>query len=223
MCAASLCPRRPSWLASSRAESLYSPYRNRDAALKRRNQVLEAMVETGAITAKERDEAVSTPLRVTPSYEVANEAPYFVDMVKDRLLENYSEEESDFRQLPRLHHTGSETAAGCQRSNENRHGGGRPALGGNAQSSPPESGFERAWRGRPPNGRRPRSLCSIPTPAPSRRCWEDGIMGAASSTGSLARRQPGSAFKPFVYATAFSAALNGSRGPVPDRHFTSRR
>src|SRR4029077_18873132 len=66
---------------------------NREAALKRRNQVLDAMVDTKAITPQQRDEAVAAPLRVSPSYEVGNEAPYFVDMVKDQLLQNYSEEE----------------------------------------------------------------------------------------------------------------------------------
>src|SRR5581483_1995741 len=50
-----------------RGPNLYSPYRNPEAAVKRRNQVLQAMFETEAITAKERDEAIASPLKVMPS------------------------------------------------------------------------------------------------------------------------------------------------------------
>ena len=44
-----------------RGPNLYSPYRNPERALRRRNQVLAAMVETGAITPQEQAEAAATP------------------------------------------------------------------------------------------------------------------------------------------------------------------
>ncbi|HWP84919.1 MAG TPA: transglycosylase domain-containing protein, partial [Terriglobia bacterium] len=71
----------------------YSPYRHEEAALRRRNQVLAAMLDTGAITPAEHEAAVREPLGLAPSYTVASEAPYFIDLVKDQLLDRFSEEE----------------------------------------------------------------------------------------------------------------------------------
>ena len=68
-----------------------SPYKNPKRALERRNLVLDSMVETGAISQAEADHAKATPLKLaTPNVE-ASDAPYFVDLVKDQLSNQYSE------------------------------------------------------------------------------------------------------------------------------------
>ena len=71
----------------------YSPTRRPERALRRRNVVLMAMLETGSITSEQYQVAVKAPLEVAPHSVDQNDAPYFVDMLKDRLLKTYSDEE----------------------------------------------------------------------------------------------------------------------------------
>ena len=70
-----------------------SPYKYPRRALERRNLVLDSMVDTGAITRDEAERAKASPLKLaTPNVE-ASDAPYFVDLVKDQLSGQFSEEE----------------------------------------------------------------------------------------------------------------------------------
>lgn len=66
-----------------------SPYKHPRRALERRNLVLDAMADTGAITQQQADAAKATPLQVAPFSVDAGEAPYFVDLVHDRLTQRY--------------------------------------------------------------------------------------------------------------------------------------
>src|SRR5690242_17402991 len=75
------------------APSFLSPYRHPERALERRNLVLDAMVETHAITRAEADRAKATPLKLAPPNVEASDAPYFVDLVRDQLIGKYSERE----------------------------------------------------------------------------------------------------------------------------------
>src|SRR5258707_12222627 len=71
--------------------SRLSPYRHPERALERRNLVLDSMVETHAITREQADKAKATPLKLAPPNVEASDAPYFVDMVKDSLVNKYGE------------------------------------------------------------------------------------------------------------------------------------
>ena len=73
--------------------SYLSPYRHPERALERRNLVLEAMVETHAITREQADKAKAVPLKLAPPNVEASDAPYFVDMVRDTLISKFSENE----------------------------------------------------------------------------------------------------------------------------------
>ena len=75
------------------APSYLSPYRHPERALERRNRVLEAMVETGAITKEEAETAKATPLKLAPPNVEASDAPYFVDLVRDTLINKFNERE----------------------------------------------------------------------------------------------------------------------------------
>jgi penicillin-binding protein 1B len=60
----------------------YSPLVHADAARERRNIVLAAMLENGAITREQKEAATAEPLQVTPNVNLDNSlAPYFVDYV----------------------------------------------------------------------------------------------------------------------------------------------
>jgi penicillin-binding protein 1B len=67
--------------------SRLNPFRHQDRAFERRNLVLDTMVETGAITKEQAEDAKREPLHLQPGSMDASEAPYFVDLVHDQLLQ----------------------------------------------------------------------------------------------------------------------------------------
>src|SRR5262245_58410417 len=69
--------------------SQYSPRRRPKAAIARRAKVLRNMLATKAITQVEFDHAVNAPLGVTPVRYSNDKAPYFVEMVRLHLDEKY--------------------------------------------------------------------------------------------------------------------------------------
>jgi penicillin-binding protein 1B len=71
--------------------SYLSPYRHPERALERRNLVLDSMVETHAITREQADKAKAVPLKLAPPNVEASDAPYYVDMVRDTLINKFSE------------------------------------------------------------------------------------------------------------------------------------
>ena len=73
--------------------SYLSPYRHPERALERRNLVLDSMVETDAITRDQAEHAKATPLKLAAPNVEASDAPYFVDLVKDQLSNQYNESE----------------------------------------------------------------------------------------------------------------------------------
>jgi len=75
------------------APSALSPYRHPERALERRNTVLDAMVENHAITRSDADKAKATPLKLAPPNVEASDAPYFVDLVRDTLVNKFNERE----------------------------------------------------------------------------------------------------------------------------------
>ncbi len=75
------------------APSYLSPYRHPERALERRNVVLDAMADTHAITRAEADKAKASPLKLAPPNVEASDAPYFVDMVRDTLVNKFNERE----------------------------------------------------------------------------------------------------------------------------------
>ncbi len=70
-----------------RSPNRYNPYRDSDTATARRNQVLQSMAETGAITQLEAAQAQATPLKVVNARGRidASDAPYFADYVQNQL------------------------------------------------------------------------------------------------------------------------------------------
>jgi penicillin-binding protein 1A len=89
--AAELTPIEAATIAGlPQAPSAYNPRRNPDAALGRRNVVLQAMAETGVITAAEAAAARETPLNLSPPAGVMR-APYFVEQVRRDLEERFGE------------------------------------------------------------------------------------------------------------------------------------
>jgi penicillin-binding protein 1B len=71
--------------------SRLNPYRHAERAMERRNLVLDTMVDTGSISRAQADAAKAEPLKLSPSGVNAGEAPYFVDLVRDELTQKLGE------------------------------------------------------------------------------------------------------------------------------------
>ncbi len=72
----------------------FAPYKHPDRAMERRNLVLDSMVETGAITQDQADRAKSEPIRLAPPNADASEAPYFVDLVHDQIVQRLGDSDT---------------------------------------------------------------------------------------------------------------------------------
>ncbi|HTD56539.1 MAG TPA: transglycosylase domain-containing protein, partial [Silvibacterium sp.] len=73
--------------------SRLNPLRHPERATIRRNLVLDSMVEIGAITKDQAEEAKAAPLNVVPGAVDAGEAPYFVDLVREQLAQRLGGDE----------------------------------------------------------------------------------------------------------------------------------
>jgi penicillin-binding protein 1A len=70
-----------------KAPQYYSPINHPDRALKRRNLVLNAMLEDGKITAQQAADAKAKPIQLNIEHDENSIAPYFVEEIR-RYLEN---------------------------------------------------------------------------------------------------------------------------------------
>lgn len=82
-----------------KAPNTYSPLNNPDRSLRRRNLVLNAMLEDGRITAAEATRAKEAPLRVKVQSDPNWLAPYFVEEVRRYLEKKYGSDEVHERGL----------------------------------------------------------------------------------------------------------------------------
>jgi penicillin-binding protein 1B len=71
--------------------SYFNPFHHPERTIERRNLVLDSMVETGAITKDQAERAKAEPLHLSEASVDASEAPYFVDLVHDQLLQKFGE------------------------------------------------------------------------------------------------------------------------------------
>ncbi len=186
-----------------RGPNLYSPYRHATQALRVRNYVLHEMREDGFITAEQEQDAAAAPLAIAPQNVEGSQAPFFVDMVKDQLLDHFSEQDllsQSYRVYttldPALQGVASEAVRDgmteVDETIDKRH---------HAKDAPP----------RDPN--QPQvSLVVLDPHTGELRALVGGRNYAVSQLNhALAKRQPGSSFKPFVYAAALSSAVDGSQ------------
>jgi penicillin-binding protein 1A len=79
--------------ALPKAPTLLHPFRNREAAVSRRNYVLDRMQEIGVIRAEEAEKSKKEPLSVTPRPTGAHifAAEYFAEEVRREVYERYGE------------------------------------------------------------------------------------------------------------------------------------
>jgi penicillin-binding protein 1B len=181
--------------------SALSPFNNANRCRDRRNVVIRAMADAGFITADAADAALQEPL-VVVQRALEAEAPYFVDYVGQTLAEDY----------PGL--TSTDTRPVDVYTTLDLH------LQRLAQDAVRDglTKVDQLLSRRKRKGRAEAALVAVDP-----RTGEIlAMVGGRSYNQSqynravVARRQPGSVFKPFVYLTAFEqAALNGDTDMTP--------
>jgi penicillin-binding protein 1B len=195
------------------APARYNPTKNPEKALQRRNTVLQAMLETKTITKDQYQQAVKAPLGLAPISVDVSDAPYFVDLVKDRMLEKYSEKQL-FSQQYKIYTTldldlqriaYQAVREGTQNVDEMLAKKKLRKIKLKKGQPPPEIKIE-------PKDRVQSCLIALNPHSGEIRAFVGGRDYGASQLNRLtsAKRQPGSIFKPLVYATALNSALTGS-------------
>ena len=159
----------------ARGPVLYSPYRDVNAALKRRNVVLNGMFEQGYISSEEKNKAEAEPLAVVYKKERSVNASYFIDYIAEQLVAKYGEETVYKRGLKVYTTLDLKT----QEAAENILGKYQGAV----VALDPKTGYIKAMVG------------------------GNNYTESQRNRAVLEYRQPGSAFKPFVYAMALNQGL----------------
>jgi penicillin-binding protein 1B len=188
-----------------RAPNRDSPYVNAQRARRRRDQVLHTMVEQGWISAAEGAAALASPLEPSGFRAYGKKAPYFMDYLSRQAETLYARDDlaklglSIFTTLDTEVQEAAETAlaAGLERLEKND-----PAL-----------------RRREPDRRLQGAVIVMQPKTGYILAMVGGRDYATSQFNRIthARRQPGSAFKPFVFLSAldrFSPASVLSNAPV---------
>jgi penicillin-binding protein 1B len=190
-----------------RAPNRYSTAeRHPERAEEARNRVLAEMVGDGYITAEQEAEAKKSKLKFVNGGVTGSAAPYFVDMIKDHLLEKFSEadlENQSYRVYttldPQLQRAATE-AVQIGMENVDKLLARRFAI----------------WkkRGQPVPPVQVALVAMDPHTGEIRALIGGRDYGESQLNHALAHRQPGSVFKPFVYAAAFDNAVQGMQPVV---------
>ena len=177
-----------------KAPSRYSPLINKDLAVKRRNTILKQMKDTGIITETTYHMAVKEPLNLGQKEKSATQAPYFVEYVKKFL--------------------------------EDTVGSSRLYKGGLTVFTTLDFELQKIAEEAVANGlaaletRMKQQKIKDPDPQSALVCLDVQTRGILTMIGGkdfyqspynravTARRQPGSAFKPIVYAHAIERGFS---------------
>src|SRR3984957_13249282 len=189
--------------------SFLNPYRHPDRAVQRRNMVLDAMVETVKITKEEPVEAKAQPLKLAPMNIDAGEAPYFVDLVRDRLVQHLGD--ADFnRQGLRIY-----TSLDPDLQREATEGVTEGMKAVDAQVEKKYARRVKAGDDSPIVYPQVALVALNPHTGQILALVGGRNYGASQFDHAIQHRPPGSAFKPFVYAAAFNTSLAGTILPQP--------
>ena len=180
-----------------------SPYRHPDRAKRRRDEVLQAMVRAGAITNAQRLAADKEPVVTTSANNEASDAPYFTDMVRDRLSDKLPETDLS-KESYRIYTT----------LNPDLQAAAAQAVSEGMKEVDKELEALRAGRRKRRGAKEPEeqkaqvALVAMDPHTGAVLALVGGRNYAYSQLNhALAQRPTGSIFKPFVYATALETGL----------------
>lgn len=182
------------------APSEYSPLRNKQIAIERRNVVLRRMQESGYITADEAEKAIATPLETKESRpkRLERQAHYFTDYIQTEVPKYVSKEVVEKGGLTietTLNLEWQKEAEKVIERTVRRYGRGSRFKQAALVAIDPRSGEIKAMVG------------------------GKDFTKNQFNRATQAQRQPGSTFKTFVYSTAIAAGISPNRSYL-DAPFT---
>jgi penicillin-binding protein 1B len=190
-----------------RAPNYYSSAdRHPERGAQARDRVLTQMLENKYITQDDLDEAKHAQLKIVHASVSGSEAPYFVDMVKDHLLDKYSENEllsQNFRVYTTLDPALQRAALAAVDAG---------AKNVDLLLAKKYEKWKRDLAKKKSNEPVPQVQIALvaldPRTGEIKAVVGGRDYGQSQLNHALARRQPGSVFKPFVYAAAFDNAVD---------------
>lgn len=174
----------------------FNPLRKQDRLLERRNVVLGLMKQNGFIGEAECQKATESPLDLHPSLNDGSEAPYYVDLVNAEFNERFPQRVDAGRIYTSL------DLRLQQAANEAISAGMKKVDAAIAKLRK---------KGEIPAGMSPQvALIALDPHTGEVKALAGGRNYTQSQLNrALAMRQPGSIFKPFVYAAALNTAVRG--------------
>jgi len=183
------------------APNAFSPDTHPDRAVLRRNQILNEMREMGSIKDANYQSAREASLEIAPPDVDVSQTAYFVDFTREELLKNYSEEEVRFGgfsvytalDLDLQRAAVEAVEKGLAETNKELAAGKKNKVSAQQARSSPQA-----------------ALIALDPHTGEIKAMVGGSDYTATQYNriSAAFRQPGSVFKPFVYAAALETAYN---------------
>lgn len=164
-----------------KAPNRYSPTSDLTRAERRATVVLDVMVKTGKITAKQRQLAFNTPIRVKPVMATPSSA-YFVDWLASQVRKRVGEVKTDLIVQTTLDVKAQRAAEKSMKAHMNAKAAKAGATQGGLIALGPHGAVRAMVGGK-------------------------DYSKSQFNRATQARRQPGSAFKPFVYLAALEAGM----------------
>ncbi|MBN1380469.1 MAG: PBP1A family penicillin-binding protein [Deltaproteobacteria bacterium] len=173
-----------------KAPSNYSPFQHFDKAKQRQAYVLERMLEDGYIEAKDKDQALVFPIMLCSIKPKEKIAPYFIENIRRYILGKYG---SDV-----LYREGLEVFTTLDMDMQKA-----------AVESVKQGLAELETRGNHPKGLVQGALLCMDARTGAILAMVGGrdFKKSEFNRATQSRRQPGSAFKPFIYTAAFDKGL----------------
>ena len=183
--------------------SRYNPFRNPQTATNRRNIILRMMRDNGYISEEQLQEALKAPLGVNSNGLRSDDAPYFVDLINEKLVEQFQDHDfqtNTYRVYTTLDMRLQQAAVqamseGLKEVDELLLKRGRTKAKGWPQVQA--------------------AMVSLDARTGAVKALVGGRdYGQSQLNRALAKRPPGSSFKPFVYAAVLRSALEDSAHPI---------
>ena len=194
----------------------YNPIRRPERAIGRRNLVLQLMAAQGLVSIEDAEAAKAYPLELARGARIEQDAPYFVEWVRQRLYDRYGTDiyEKGFRVYTTLDpdlQSVADSALLAQLEWVDRH----PAYSGvtfeEVRAWPPDSLYQ-VSRGGAEMPYVQGMFIALDAATGDVRAMVGGrdFGDSEFNRATQAVRQPGSVFKPFVFATAIAAGIPAS-------------
>ena len=174
--------------------NFFNPYRHLDRAIQRRNVVIGLMRDNGYLTDLQYVEATKAPIKLAEGGIESTDAPYFVDLVNEELQDRF--QDVDFQTTQYRIYTSLDKRLQREAIEAVRIG-------------MKEVDDQLARRKKKYPEAQVALVAIDPHTGEVKALVGGRNYGNSQLNRALAKRQPGSSFKPFVYATALRTAING--------------